>query len=108
MTQTQVIITILIIAGVTVLTRGIPFLLFPENKETPAYIEYLGKVLPFSVMGMLVVYCFKSVSIVQSPHALPEIIAGIFVVIIHKWKHNLLFSIAGGTILYMVLMQAVF
>lgn len=108
MTQTQILITILIIAGVTVLTRVIPFILFPGNKKTPAYIEYLGKVLPFSVMGMLVVYCFKSVSVIAWPHALPEIIAGVFVVAIHKWKHNLLFSIAGGTILYMILVQAVF
>lgn len=108
MTQTQVFITIIVVAIVTLMTRVIPFLIFPENKETPAYIEYLGKVLPFSVMGMLVVYCFKSISILAWPHALPEIIAGMLVVILHKWKHNLLLSIAGGTIIYMILVQVVF
>lgn len=108
MTQPQVFITIIVVAIVTLMTRVIPFLIFPENKETPAYIEYLGKVLPFSVMGMLVVYCFKSISILTWPHALPEIIAGMLVVILHKWKHNLLLSIAGGTIIYMILVQVVF
>lgn len=108
MTQTQILITILLIAVTTLLTRMLPFLLFPDHKKTPAYIEYLGKVLPFSIMGMLVVYCFKSVSVIKWPHALPEVIAGVFVVVIHKWKHNLLVSIVGGTVLYMIMVQAVF
>ena len=62
MTSTQALITILVIAAVTVLTRVLPFALFPGNKKTPEFILYLGEVLPFAIIGMLVVYCFKSVS----------------------------------------------
>ena len=108
MTSTQALITILVIAAVTVLTRVLPFALFPGNKKTPEFILYLGEVLPFAIIGMLVVYCFKSVSFFQAPFGLPEVIAGVFVIMIHKWKHNLLLSIGGGTILYMLLVQLIF
>ncbi|MGI6008453.1 MAG: branched-chain amino acid transporter permease [Ruminococcus sp.] len=108
MTNLQIFLIVLVIAAVTVLTRVMPFVIFPGNKKTPEFVMYLGKVLPFSIMGMLVVYCFKSVSITAWPHGIPELIAGIFVVLVHKWKHNLLLSIGGGTVLYMFLVQAVF
>lgn len=108
MNATQACITILTVAAVTFLTRWLPFAIFPSNKPTPPYIRYLGSVLPYAIIGMLVVYCFKSVSIWQAPYGIPEILAGSFVVLIHRWKHNLLLSIAGSTILYMVLVQVVF
>jgi branched-subunit amino acid transport protein AzlD len=108
MTSVQALITILVIAAVTVLTRVLPFAMFPGNKKTPEFILYLGEVLPFAIIGMLVVYCFKSVSVVRAPFGIPEVIAAAFVVFIHKWKHNLLLSIGGGTILYMLLVQLVF
>lgn len=108
MTSTQALITILVIAAVTVVTRVLPFAMFPGNKKTPEFILYLGEVLPFAIIGMLVVYCFKSVSVLQAPFGIPEVIASAFVIFIHKWKHNLLLSIAGGTILYMLLVQLVF
>ncbi|MGI6011307.1 MAG: branched-chain amino acid transporter permease [Ruminococcus sp.] len=108
MTNLQIFLTVLIITAVTVLTRVLPFVMFPGNKKTPEFVVYLGKVLPFAIMGMLVVYCFKSVSVFSWPHGLPELIAGVFVVAVHKWKHNLLFSIGGGTVLYMILVQGVF
>lgn len=104
----QLIITILIIAGVTLMTRALPFVLFPANRETPALIRYLGVALPYASMAMLVVYCFKGVNFLATPHGLPEIIAGAAVIAVHKWKHNLLLSILGGTILYMLLVQLVF
>ena len=104
----KALVLIFIIAIVTFFTRVLPFLAFPGNKKTPAFIEYLGRVLPFSVMGMLVIYCLKSINMLSFPFGLPELLSVLLVVIIHKWKHQLLFSIVGGTVCYMVLIQAVF
>ena len=70
-------------------------------------VDYLGQVLPYAIIGMLVVYCFRYVSFITYPFGIGEVIAGVFVVIIHKWKHNLLLSIGGGTVLYMVLVQLI-
>ncbi|MBR5544567.1 MAG: branched-chain amino acid transporter permease [Clostridia bacterium] len=102
------VIIIVLVALTTLATRAIPFVLFPEGKKIPKAVEYLGKVLPPAVIGMLVVYCFKSVSLISSPFGLPEIIAGLTVVVLHVWKRNNLLSIGVGTILYMVLVQTVF
>lgn len=110
MTQTAVqsLITIFIIAGVTFLIRAFPFLVFRSNKPIPQFISYLGKVLPFAVIGMLVVYCLKGTSVFVYPYGIPEAIAIIVIVLVHKWKHNMLLSIGGGTALYMILVQLVF
>ena len=97
---------ILITAAVTALIRFLPFLIF--RKGTPKPILYLGEVLPFAVMGMLVVYCLKNTSFISAPYGAPEMLAILSVVILHKWKHNTLLSIAGGTICYMLLVQMVF
>ncbi len=102
------LLIILVIALVTLLTRALPFLLFPAGKKTPAYISFLGKVLPLAIIGMLVVYCLKSVSVTTYPFGLPELIAIAVVVAIHLWKKNSLISIIGGTVLYMFLVQVVF
>ena len=99
---------IMVCSIVTAALRALPFLLFPAGKETPPLIRYLSGVLPSAVMGMLVVYCLKSVSITKAPHGLPEFLAIAAVVLVHKWKHNTLLSILGGTLLYMVLVQVVF
>ncbi|MBR2831482.1 MAG: branched-chain amino acid transporter permease [Oscillospiraceae bacterium] len=108
MTTAQSLITIGIIAGATILTRFLPFLLFPAGKPTPGYVRYLGKVLPAAVFGMLVIYCLKNVSIVSGSHGLPEFIAIAAVVALHLWKRQTLLSIAGGTVCYMLLVQFVF
>lgn len=110
MTQTAVqsVITLLAIAVVTFVLRALPFMLFRGNKPAPPFISYLGKVLPFAVIGMLVVYCLKDVSFVSGTYGLPELIAIVVIVILHKWKHNLLLSVGGGTVLYMLLVQFVF
>lgn len=108
MTAPETIVCIALIAAVTFITRAIPFMVFSGNKPIPRYIAYLGQVLAFSVMGMLIVYCLKSVSLTEYPHGLPEAIAVVFVASIHKWKHNLLASILSGTLLYMFLVQSVF
>ena len=105
LTTSQSLIIIIAIAITTFLTRVIPFVLFPEHKETPKYITYLGKVLPYSAIGMLVIYCLKGVSIKLAPFALPELISIVVIVILHKWKHNTLISIGVGTALYMLLVQ---
>lgn len=106
--DSQALIMILIMAGITFAIRGLPFLLFPGSKETPPYILYLGKVLPYAIIGMLVVYCLKNVQITQAPFGLPELISTVFIVAVHVWKRNTLLSIAGGTLLYMFLVQVVF
>lgn len=92
----------------TLFTRFLPFLLFPDNKPLPKVVQYLGKVLPFSVIGLLVVYCLKNVSVLLPPYGLPELIAILVIVGLHIWKKKSLLSIAGGTAVYMLLMQSVF
>ena len=97
---------IAVVAAVTILIRFMPFLIFRKN--TPKIILYMGKVLPFAIMGMLVVYCLKYVSFVKGSHGIPEIISVVLVVLLHKWKHNTLLSILIGTVVYMLLVQVVF
>ena len=108
MTLMQQMITIGMVVLGTVLTRFLPFLLFPAGKPTPRYIQYLGKVLPAAVFGMLVVYCLKDVSVVTGNHGIPELISIVVVIGLHLWKRQMLLSIAGGTICYMLLVQFVF
>ena len=108
MTVWQSVITIVMVVLGTMLTRFLPFLLFPSNKPTPPYIQYLGKVLPFSVIGMLVIYCLKGVSLTAYAYGLPEALGILLTVLLHCWKRNMLLSVAGGTIFYMLLVQLVF
>lgn len=108
MTQPQMIVTLLLVMAATVLTRFIFFWLFPAGKPTPAFVLYLGKVLPAAAMGMLVIYCYKSVDFTQGSHGLPELLAGALVVVLQKWKKNMFLSIVAGTACYMVLIRLVF
>ena len=107
MTVTQSVITIGVVVLATMLTRFLPFLLFPEGKTPPAYIVYLGTVLPTAAIGLLVVYCLKG-AVFTAWHGLPEGIAIVCVAALQKWKKNMLLSMAVGTALYMVLVQTVF
>lgn len=91
---------------VTILLRFLPFLIF--RKQTPAYITYLGKVLPPAIIGMLVVYCLKDITLTVRPHGLPELIAAACVVGLQVWRRNALISILSGTVVYMLLIQTVF
>lgn len=95
-----------VVALVTMGIRALPFVVF--RKKTPKLVLYMGKVLPFAIMGMLVVYTLKHVSIVEGNHGIPELIGVLLVIFLHKWKHNTLLSIGGGTIIYMLLVQVVF
>ena len=90
------------------LTRFLPFLLFKEDRKTPEFVQYIGKFLPPAVFGMLVVYCLKDVDILEGSHGLPELIAILVTGALHIWKRNMLLSIAGGTVCYMLLVHFVF
>lgn len=100
---------IIAVAGaVTLLLRFLPFLIFGGKRETPPYIVYLGKVLPYAIMGMLVIYCLRGISFTATANFLPELIACAVVVLAHVWKRNTLLSIISGTVCYMLLVQFVF
>ncbi|MDO4267848.1 MAG: AzlD domain-containing protein [Eubacteriales bacterium] len=92
----------------TVITRFLPFLVFPAGKSTPPFIEYLGKTLPYATMGLLVVYCLKGIRLTAAPYGLPELLAVAAVAVLHRRKGNSLLSIGAGTVFYMFLVQAVF
>lgn len=108
MTTVQALITIALCTLATMLTRFLPFLLFPAGKPTPKFVRYLGHALPPAVFSMLVVYCLKDVQITAGSHGLPELIAISVVAALHLWKKQTLLSIAGGTLVYMLLVQFVF
>lgn len=103
--------TLTIIAMVTIgtlITRFLPFILFKDTTSNNSYISYLGKVLPYSSIGLLLVYCLKDVSFRRFSYGMPEAIAIICIIFLHNWKGNTLISIGAGTAIYMVLVQAVF
>lgn len=104
MTTVQRMVTILAVILGTMLTRFLPFLLFPEQKTPPAYITRLGRVLPQAVMGLLVVYALKD-SFGSWSAGLPALAGVLAVVLVHKWRHSTLLSIGAGTVLYMFLLQ---
>lgn len=108
MSEKYIIGMVLVAALVTAATRFLPFLIFGNGKKTPDIIVYLGKVLPYAIIGMLVVYCMKDVKFLQYPYGLPEIIACVAVAALHIWKRNSLLSIGVGTVFYMLLVQLVF
>ena len=108
MTLSQQIITIALCSIGTMTTRFLPFLVFSSKKPTPQSIQYLGKVLPSAIFGMLVIYCLKDVSVVTGSHGIPELIAIVFTIALHKWKRQMLLSIAGGTLCYMILIRFIF
>jgi len=97
-----------VVALVTIGLRFLPFVIFSGNKQTPPFVAYLGRVLPYAIMGMLVVYCLRNAHIAAAPHGLPEVISCALVILLHLWKRNTLISIVGGTACYMLLVQLVF
>ena len=99
---------IAIIALITAALRFLPFLIFRENRKTPPLVSYLGQVLPYAIMGMLVIYCLKGVSFAAFPFGIPEMIGCLVVILLHIWKRNTLLSIGAGTLCYMLLVQFIF
>ncbi len=104
----QAMLLILTMTAITMATRFLPFLLLGDKRQTPPFISYLGKVLPFAIMGMLVVYCLKGVAVTQLSSVAPAALGVAITAGLHLWKHNTLLSILGGTVVYMVLVQMVF
>ena len=102
------LVMIAAIAVATFATRAASFLVFPKGKEIPPKVIFIGRVLPPAIIGMLVVYCLKSTSVLAYPYGIPELIAGMTVVILHIWKRNIFLSIGAGTLLYMALVQTIF
>lgn len=108
MTDLQLLITTGLLSLGTLITRFLPFLLFPEGRKRPAVISYLSQTLPYAIVGLLVVYCLKSVAVTSYPYGIPELICVLLVALLqYKWSNTLL-SIAAGTVLYMILVQFVF
>ncbi len=108
MTGYQQAMTILMVVLGTAVTRYLPFILFPAGKPTPKYIDYLGKVLAPAVFGLLVVYCLKNVSFFSGSFGIPELIGIAVTAGLHLWRRQILLSVAGGTAVYMLLVQLVF
>lgn len=99
---------IAVCALVTIALRFLPFLIFGENRKTPPLISFLGQALPYSIMGMLVVYCLKDVTLTSAPFGIPEALGCLVVAGLHIWKRSTLLSIGAGTLCYMLLVQFVF
>ena len=108
MTMSQQVITIALCVAGTMLTRFLPFAVFNGKRPTPRYIQYLGKVLPGAVFAMLVIYCLRNVSFISGSYGISELIGIGVTVGLHLLKRQMLFSIAGGTICYMLLVQFLF
>lgn len=107
MTDSHSALLIAVCAVITAALRFIPFLIFGK-KKTPPFISYLGKVLPFAIMGMLVVFCLKGTSVTSFPYGIPELIGVLTVAVLHIWKRNTLLSIIAGTVIYILLINFVF
>ena len=108
MNNTHSILLVVIISVVTMLLRFMPMWIFGNGKQTPKLIQYMGKVLPYAIMGMLVVFCLKDVSLIRPPYGILELIACMIVIGLHVWKRNTALSIVGGTVAYMMLVQRLF
>ena len=108
MTDLHAALIVAVAAAVTIALRFLPFVIFGENRRTPELITHLGRVLPFAIMGMLVVYCLKDVNLLSKPFGIPELIVCAAVAGLHVWKRNTLLSIGLGTLCYMLLVQFVF
>lgn len=101
-------IIILVMGVATLATRILPVLIFGQGKQVPDYILYLGKVVPYTAMGLLIVYCLKDVQVLEAPHAVPEILALAIVSGSYLWKRNTILSVVLGTAAYMAMVQLVF
>lgn len=107
LTPLEAVASIAVMAVVTFLTRALPFLLFDRGERPPKLVLYLGRVLPAAIIAMLIIYCLRGVSFAGLESWLPPLLSVALVVGLHLWRHNNLLSIFGGTIFYMVLVQAV-
>lgn len=107
MTDLQLLITVLAMALATMLTRFLPFFLFPEHKPVPKVITMLADRLPYASLGMLLVYALKDVRVSQAPYGTYEALSLIAIALVHHYKNNTLLSIGSGLIVYLVLMNLI-
>ncbi|MBQ3088928.1 MAG: AzlD domain-containing protein [Clostridia bacterium] len=108
MTDLEIISFVAVIALVTAALRFLPFIVFRKSNRTPLIVEKLGRVLPLSIMGMLVVYCLKDVSFSAAKGFLPALISCAVVALLYIWKRNTLLSVICGTVCYMIMVQLIF
>ena len=101
-------VIIIVMGAATLATRILPVLIFGRGEKVPDYILYLGKVIPFTAMGLLIVYCLKDVSVLKGSHAIPELLAMAVVSGSYLWKRNTILSVVAGTVVYMILIKFVF
>lgn len=101
-------VLVAVVTAVTMLTRFLPFLFFGGKRQPPKAVLYLGRALPCAIMGMLVIYCLRNVTLLVPPHGIPELAGILLAVVLHIWKRNTLLSIGGSTVVYMLLVQLVF
>ena len=106
--NSYVLYCVAISAAVTAGLRFLPFLVFGGKKKTPGFITYLGTVLPCAIIGMLVVFCLRTVDFTAVGGFLPELIGCVLTAALHLWRRNTLLSIGAGTVCYMLLVQLVF
>jgi branched-subunit amino acid transport protein AzlD len=106
LTNTQAIILIGMASLATILNRSLPFILLNKHRNNK-YIVYLGKVLPYSIIGLLMIYSIKDISVMAMPFGLPEIIAIILTGFIHRLFRNNLISIGLGTAIYLIIVNII-
>ncbi len=105
MSITQQIITIAVMSIAVISTRFLPFIIFPSKERTPHFVRFLGKYLASAVFGMLIVYCLKDIQFQSGNHGIPQFLGILVCILLHLWRKNMLLTIAGGTIFYMILVQ---
>lgn len=109
MTDYRHAMTVIIVMGLAVLaTRIVPLIIFGRGEKVPEFILYLGRVVPYTAMGLLIVYCLRDMPVLEAPHGLPELISLAVVTLTYLWKRNTIMSVVTGTVIYMFLVQSVF
>ena len=109
MTDARHAMIVIAAMGLAVLaTRIVPVLIFGRGEKVPEFILYLGRVVPYTAMGLLIVYCLRDMPVLEAPHGLPELISLAVVTVTYLWKRNTILSVVIGTALYMFLVQSVF
>ena len=108
MNNKELFITALMIVFGTAFLRFLPFFIINKSLSDNKYVQFLGKVLPYSMIALLVIYCIKDINIIKFPYAIPELISIAVIIILHVLKRNVLISIGAGTVLYMFLVQVIF
>lgn len=105
MTTTELIITIAVMSAAVISTRFLPFIIFPSKERTPHFVRFLGKYLASAVFGMLIVYCLRDIKFTEGNHTLLQLAGILMCIVLHLWRRNMLLTIAGGTVFYMILIQ---